>query len=107
MIVYSNSCSFGAPQEHIIYPDIVAKELNGTLVNDGTPGSCNRRIIRSSIRSLINIRKDYNGPLLALVGLSFISRTELWQPHLSVADNDGTFIQLPICLFKGLIGLTE
>jgi len=91
LIVYSNSCSFGAPQGHTIYPEVVAQELAAKLVNDGTPASCNRRIIRSSIRSLIDIRKTHSGPLLALVGLSFISRTELWQPHLPPVGNDGDF----------------
>lgn len=91
MIVYSNSCSFGAPQEHAVYSEIVARALNSKLINDGAPGSCNRRIIRSSVRSLIDIRKNYVGPMTALIGLSFISRTELWQPHLPNLDNDGDF----------------
>ena len=91
MIVYSNSCSFGAPQGHTIYPEVVATELSARLVNEGTPASCNRRIIRSSVRSLLELQKNYSGPLLALIGLSFISRTELWQPHLPPVDRDGDF----------------
>ena len=91
MIVYSNSCSFGAPQEHVIYPEVVAEKLNAKLINDGVAASCNRRIVRSSIRSLIEIRNTYCGPLTALIGLSFISRTELWQPHLPPSTNDGDF----------------
>lgn len=102
MIVYSNSCSFGAPQEHHIYPDIVASGLNGSLINEGQPASCNRRIIRSSIRSLINLRKNHNGPILALVGLSFISRTELWQPHLLSTASDGDFHPINIKSAQGL-----
>jgi len=91
MIVYSNSCSFGSIQEHVIYPELVSTELKGKLLNEGIPGSCNRRIIRSSIRSLIDIRKHHIGPVLALIGLTFISRTELWQPHLPSNGNDGDF----------------
>ena len=54
MILYSNSCSFGAPfQGHTVYPEVVANSLSAKLVNDGIPGSCNRRIIRSTLRSLI------------------------------------------------------
>ena len=102
MIVYSNSCSFGAPQEHAIYPEIVATSLNSKLINDGTPGSCNRRIIRSSVRSLIDIRKSYSGPITALVGLSFISRTELWQPHLVPTSNDGDFHSITSVAIQGL-----
>jgi|688.fasta_scaffold554015_2 hypothetical protein len=92
MILYSNSCSFGAPnQGHLIYPDIVASALGATLVNEGQARSCNRRIIRSSLRSLIQLKENAN-EITALIGLSFISRTELWQPHIKFAVGcDGDF----------------
>ena len=91
MIVYSNSCSFGAPnQGHVIYPEIISKELSAELVNDGVPGSCNRRIIRSSLRSLITLKNKQND-ITALIGLSFIGRTELWQPNKQPTLHDGDF----------------
>jgi len=91
MILYSNSCSFGASgQGHKIYPEVVAESLSAELHNDGRNGSCNRRIIRSSLRSLIELTKT-NKKITALIGLTFLSRTELWQPHLSAVDNDGDF----------------
>lgn len=102
MIVYSNSCSFGAPQEHVIYPEFVATELSAELINNGAPASCNRRIIRSSVRSLIEIQKTYNGPVLALIGLSFISRTELWQPQLPPSVGDGDFHPITSAGIQGL-----
>lgn len=90
MILYSNSCSFGAKdQGHIIYPELVASRLGVSLINEGIAGSCNRRIIRSSLRSLIEL-KEQHSDITALIGLSFIGRTELWQPH-KVGTNDGDF----------------
>lgn len=92
MIVYSNSCSFGAPdQGHIIYPEVVADAFSATIINDGLAGSCNRRIIRTSLRQLINLQKDHNQEIIALIGLTFLSRTELWQPWLPPARRDGDF----------------
>jgi len=92
MIVYSNSCSFGGPdQGHKIYPSIIAEKISGKLHNDGIGGSCNRRIIRTSLRSLIELKETHSN-ILALIGLTFISRTELWQPHLQLkTSNDGDF----------------
>lgn len=91
MIVYSNSCSFGAPQGHPIYPDLVAEEFGAELVNAGVESSCNRRIIRSSVRDLINLKNSSSESILCLIGLSFISRTELWQPTLPATATDGHF----------------
>jgi hypothetical protein len=81
MIVYSNSCSFAAPnQGHLIYPEVVAKSLQAELVNCGRPLSCNRRIIRSTLRDLVELTQEHTD-ITALVGLSFLFRTELWQPN--------------------------
>lgn len=93
MIVYSNSCSFGAPnQGHPIYPDYVADEYSATLINRGKEGSCNRRIIRSSLRDLTELKDSDD--VIALIGLSFVSRTELWQPWIDAVDTDGHFFPM-------------
>jgi hypothetical protein len=89
-MLYTNSCSFGAPQEHPIYADFIGKQLGLKVINAGVPGSCNRRIIRTTLRDLSN----KNG--IALIGLTFISRTELWQPKLANNSNDGDFHSIDI-----------
>jgi hypothetical protein len=89
MIVYSNSCSFGALQSHTIYPEVVAKAFSLNLVNKGTSGSCNRRIIRTSLRDLNKLKSKDN--VLLLLGLTFISRTEIWRPNINPNQNDGHF----------------
>lgn len=91
-LIYANSCSFGAPnQGHKVYADHVAEKLNARLINQGISGSCNRRIIRSSLRDLMGLSSAKSGKILVLLGLSFMSRTELWQPDLPAANNDGHF----------------
>jgi hypothetical protein len=91
MILYSNSCSFGAPnQGHAIYPEVIASALGADLINDGLPGSCCRRIIRTSLRSLIKL-KNQDVKITALIGLSFLGRTELWRPSHPSTNNDGDF----------------
>jgi hypothetical protein len=95
-VLYSNSCSFGAAgQQHAVYSDHVAKNLDARLINQGKSGSCNRRILRTSLRDLIEIKKQHTN-VTALIGLSFISRTELWQPWLPANDNDGHFSSIKV-----------
>jgi hypothetical protein len=97
MIVYSNSCSFGqANQGHDIYPELIAHHYNSPLINHGIPGSCNRRIIRTSTRDLLELKKKSNDEILCLVGLTFIARTELWQPNIPATDNDGHFHSITV-----------
>lgn len=97
MIVYSNSCSFGLPPlSQPAYSDLIAKNLSATAINRGRPGSCNRRIIRSSLRDLIELKQESNSRILALIGLSYFFRTELWQPNIPAIDNDGNFHPISI-----------
>lgn len=91
MIVYSNSCSLGgAGQGHKIYPEIIAESLGAEVVNGGMEGSINRRIIRTSIRDLTELKQQHQD-IVALIGLTFLARTELWQPWLPAIENDGHF----------------
>ena len=92
MIVYSNSCSFGAVQEHTVYSDCVANYFSAKLINKGQNGSCNRRIIRTSLRDLNDLKDKDN--VVLLLGLTFISRTEIWRPDLEAALNDGHFYSI-------------
>jgi len=96
LLIYSNSCSFGASgQGHLVYSDHVASKCKGALVNRGIPGSCNRRIVRSALRDLNELKTD-NKNILVLLGLTFVSRTELWQTDLPAYDNDGHFNSITV-----------
>jgi len=90
MILYSNSCSFGATANYTVYPEVVAENLNCDLVNAGISGSCNRRIIRTTLRDLLELQKQHDD-IIVLVGLTFISRTEIWRNDLAANGNDGHF----------------
>jgi hypothetical protein len=92
MIVYSNSCSFGrSPQSNPAYSAIIAESLSAVSINRARGGSCNRRIIRTSLRDLLELKQKSTDKILVLIGLSFFFRTELWQPNIPAVDNDGNF----------------
>lgn len=105
MIVYSNSCSFGAKQSYATYGEILAQNLDAEFINAGRFSSCNRRIIRCTVRDILKLRQNFDDLVLVLVGLTFISRTELWQPDLPAVDNDGHFH--PITIDDSAINWTQ
>lgn len=97
MIIYSNSCSFGLPpQKNPPYSTLIAEKLSASVINCGRGNSCNRRIIRTSLRDLIELKQKSNDRILVLMGLSDFFRTELWQPNIPAVDNDGNFHPLSV-----------
>lgn len=77
MILYSNGCSYTAnmvlaPEQK--YPYLLSKKLNYNLKAAAIAGSCNRRIIRSTIRDCINLSKQEQ--VFALIQLTHLHRTE-------------------------------
>jgi hypothetical protein len=77
-ILYSNGCSFTdwrhIPREQR-YPVIIGERMNWSVHDRGLPGSCNSRIIRTTIRDCCELIKT-NEPIVALIQLSFLSRYE-------------------------------
>lgn len=95
-LVYSNSCSFGAlSQGHRLYSNVVSDHYASELINRGEGGACNRRIIRTTLRDLTNLKQSYNN-ILVLLGFTFLSRTEIWRPDLPANGNDGHFYSLKV-----------
>ena len=90
MLIYSNGCSFSINEPHS-YADYVAQSLNAELINKGQEGACNRRIIRTTMRDLLEIKSNN---VMALIGLAIMGRTELWRNDQPVQDNDGHFINV-------------
>ena len=90
MLVYSNGCSFSLNRP-LAYSDHVAQSLNAELINKGQIAACNRRIIRTTVRDLLEI--DYNN-ILVLLGLTLPARTELWRTNQPVTENDGHFTNI-------------
>lgn len=83
-LIYCNGDSYSTDKGYASllsksYSHIVGQELNGYVINKAISGSCNRRIIRTTIHDIIHqreINKTQN--IIALIGLSFEIRSEYW-----------------------------
>lgn len=92
MILYANSDSYGVASTGKTYVDFIGKKLNtNQVVNNGLSGSCNRRIIRTSIRDLLSLKKQDKN-IVGIIGLAPINRFEYWGE--TVTGNDGHFKSL-------------
>jgi hypothetical protein len=93
MLLYINGCSFAVQSDGKRYSDFLSTELNCDVVNAAKPCSCNDRILRTSLRDLLSLRKIHND-ITVLISLSFIVRTEVWDTLNRSAQptDDGDFI---------------
>ena len=89
-LIYCNGDSYSDENFHEpllvgnTYVNSVASYVNGFAINKAISGSCNRRIIRTTIHDLILQRKlNPAQQIIALVGLSFEIRSELWADELT------------------------
>ena len=86
-IVYCNGDSYSDENCHPTlknqtYAHVVGQHMQGFVINNAISGSCNRRIIRTSVHDLVNERKlNPNQQIIALIGLSFELRSELWNEN--------------------------
>ena len=86
-LIYCNGDSYSADSCHPTlnkktYSHIVGKHLDGFVINNSVPGSCNRRIIRTSVHDLVHERRlNPDQQIIALIGLSFEIRSELWNEN--------------------------
>jgi hypothetical protein len=83
-LIYCNGDSYSDDSFHPTlrnntYVNFVASELNGFAINAAISGSCNRRIIRSTLHDVIQQRRlNPTQKIIALIGLSFELRSEFW-----------------------------
>lgn len=96
MIVYVNGCSYAAASDGKRYSELLAESLGCRSINASISGSSNDRILRCSLRDLINLKKQHND-IVAVISLSFILRTEVWDHDPTRQDQwknsgDGDFI---------------
>jgi hypothetical protein len=86
-ILYSNGCSFTdwryIPREQR-YPIIIGERQGWSVHDRGLPGSCNSRIIRTTIRDCCALLPRQE-PIVALIQLTFLDRYEY--PGVVTADN--------------------
>jgi len=75
---YSNQ-NYASSLKNNIYANFVANSCRGFVINKAISGSCNRRIIRTTIHDMIQQRQlNPTQKIIALIGLSFELRSELW-----------------------------
>ena len=105
MIVYSNSDSYGilsgfwtkkhgsSEQETQVYGEYIAKSLDCEYMNRGRSGSTNSRILRTSTRDLIKLRRENpNTKIQALISLGTTYRLEIWTINNEHSEDlDGHF----------------
>lgn len=86
--IYTNGCSFTYDNhvyhdlKGLAYGDILANQYGVTFLNMGLPGSCNRRIIRTTLRDALN----FDSSTLVIVQLTVLERTE--KAFTPGSDND-------------------
>jgi hypothetical protein len=97
MIVYVNGDSYSVVSDGKRYSEFLGESLGCEVVNNAVSGSCNARIIRTSLRDLIEL-KQQEEKIIAVLSLTFIMRTELWDMQHQVArfrnSNDGDFVSV-------------
>jgi len=88
-LIYCNGDSYSDESYHqslrkSVYADIVAEHTNGFLINKSIKGSCNRRIIRTTVHDVMHQRQlNPTQQIIVLIGLSFELRSELWIDNLT------------------------
>lgn len=92
-LIYCNGDSYSDEAYHPslynkTYASVVAAELNGFAINKAIRGSCNRRIIRTTVHDLIHQRElNQDQEIIALIGLSFELRNEYWVEEINSLPN--------------------
>lgn len=83
-LIYCNGDSYSDENYHAslknnIYANAVAAQCNGFVINKAISGSCNRRIIRTTLHDVI-LQRNTNPTqkIIALIALSFEIRSEIW-----------------------------
>ena len=98
-LIYCNGDSYSNDRYHMslvgkTYANVVGEYCHGFVINAAESGSCNRRIIRTSLHDLI-LQRQLNPlqKIIALISLSFELRSEIWIDNLiSKQPSESNFI---------------
>ena len=98
-LIYCNGDSYSNELYHrslvkSVYANILAEQTGGFVINKAINGSCNRRIIRTTIHDVVQQRQlNPTQQIIALIGLTFELRSELWVDNLlSTVPEESNFI---------------
>ena len=90
-LIYCNGDSYTDENYHPslvgnTYAHEVGRYCHGFTINRAIKGSCNRRIVRTTVHDILQQRQlNPEQKIIALIGLSFELRSEIWIDEL---DND-------------------
>ena len=93
MKIYVNGDSYAGFSDGKRYSDFLGEFFNCDVVNSAISGSCNTRILRTSLRDLLEIKKTHDSAI-AVISLTFTVRKELWDTSSfgkTEFVNDGDF----------------
>ncbi len=96
MIVYVNGDSYPCLSDGKRYSEFLAEYYSCDVLNNSIRGSCNSRIFRTSLRDLIDLKNQNYNNIKAIISLSFVIRTELWDETIKNNKfiNDGEFTSI-------------
>lgn len=83
-LIYCNGDSYSDETYHhtlknSTYAHTIGNHCGGFVLNKAISGSCNRRIIRTTLHDVIHQRElNANQKIVALIGLTFELRSEVW-----------------------------
>ena len=89
-LIYCNGDSYSNPLFHPAldkktFAEYVGNALNGFVLNQSINGSCNRRIVRTSLYDMIEQRRvNPNQKIILLLNLTFEIRSDLWVDDIKV-----------------------
>lgn len=93
-MIYANGDSFSFVSDGKTFCDFLGEIMGSHSQNASLPGSCNNRIIRTTVRDLSRIQDP---DIYAVINLSFILRTEVWDVDVVGNNrfvNDGEFVSI-------------
>jgi hypothetical protein len=95
MIIYVNGDSYTEMSDGKRYSEFLANRFDCKFMDAAISGSSNSRILRTSLRDLISLQKQHD-EIVAVIGLSFTIRTELWDPNIinNRFEKDGEFVSI-------------
>ncbi|CAB4138125.1 hypothetical protein UFOVP328_318 [uncultured Caudovirales phage] len=95
MILYCNSDSYGVCSDtDMRYSEFLGELLNvDHVINNGLGGACNRRILRTTVRDLLELKAQHpEQDILAVICLGSLIRNEWWNPDaVPGTNNDGHY----------------
>lgn len=98
-LIYCNGDSYSDHNYHTslldqTYVNHVATYTNGFAINRAIAGSCNRRIIRTTLHDMIQQRElNPRQKIIALIGLTFELRSELWADYrVATVPEESNFV---------------